>query len=628
MSEPLGLSVGAANLVAARIGAAPVIRRSVLTVYEDRAPDVGGGQPAGGVVLTGFVERVGDPVPIVAADGSTHRGELVLAEALRAMARMVGGAPVTIAVPAHWQPATVAALRSAVHGIPELAPQGLPATLVADSEAALAGLRTAAGLPTDGVVVLCDFGSSGTTVTLADAPAGLTVIGDSVRYSEFSGELIDGALLGHVVAGISEAGGVDPAATAAVGSLSQLREQCRLAKEQLSAGTAAVLRAELPGYTSDVRVTRPELNRLIDAPLGGLLAAVDDVLQRNQVPLSAVSAAVTVGGGATIPLITQRLSERFRVPVVTTPEPQLAIAAGAAVMSALSAGPDAATGMAPAAAEAPTGLAPTMGWVAGAAAADAALTGAAAAEGSAPFAALAWSQEEGTGEAVMPYTGGEYTSDYSAGYPGEARPEVAFAPGDYTGDQDYGDELGPLPWYKRPTLLFGAAATALLLAVGGLAITLTSGSSTPQPTTEVVTLPNGETAMVVTPPPTTETITLPNGETSTTVVTPSPTTTSPPSTTTSTTTTTTTTATTTTTTTQPTTTQPTTQPTTTQPTTQPTTTQPAPTTQPTEPTTVVTTSAVVTAPDTADEEPATASDQSPAAVPPSTVTLAGSLGTQ
>ena len=174
-TEPLGLSVGTTNLVAARGGAAPVTRRSVLTVYPDRAPEVGTfpGPNQPGLVLAGFVERVGDPVPLVAADGSSHRGETVLVEALDVMARTVGGgAPVTIAVPAHWGPAVVGTLRNALRAKPILAPGGIPATLVPDSVAALAGLQSSSGLPGSGVVVLCDFGGGGTSITLADAAAG------------------------------------------------------------------------------------------------------------------------------------------------------------------------------------------------------------------------------------------------------------------------------------------------------------------------------------------------------------------------------------------------------------------------------------------------------------------------
>ena len=93
MTEPLGLSIGTTNLVAARVGRPPVTRRSILTLVPGQAPEVGGpgeipDHSGAGIVLSGFVERVGDPVPLVAADGTSHRGEQVLAAALDAMARL------------------------------------------------------------------------------------------------------------------------------------------------------------------------------------------------------------------------------------------------------------------------------------------------------------------------------------------------------------------------------------------------------------------------------------------------------------------------------------------------------------------------------------------------------------
>src|ERR1700704_113149 len=237
MSDSLGLSIGMTNVVAARIGRPPVMRRSVLTLFNDRAPEVGvpGENPnlsQPGIVLSGFVERVGDPVPLVAADGSPHRGERVLVEALDAMARTVGGgAPIAIAVPAHWGPGTIGALRGALRAKPSLAPDGVPAALIPDSVAALSALHAAPGLPSDGVVALVDLGGSGTSITLADAGSNFDTIGETVRYHDFSGDQIDQALLNHVVAGIAEANNADPAGTAAVGSLAKLRDECRQAQE-------------------------------------------------------------------------------------------------------------------------------------------------------------------------------------------------------------------------------------------------------------------------------------------------------------------------------------------------------------------------------------------------------------
>ncbi|WP_156744599.1 Hsp70 family protein, partial [Mycobacterium sp. E740] len=484
MSDSLGLSIGSTNLVAARVGRPPVMRRSILTVFDDRAPEVGipGENPnlnQPGTVLSGFVERVGDPVPLVAADGSPHRGERVLVEALDAMARTVGGgAPVVIAVPAHWGPATVGALRGALRAAPALAPEGVAPALVADSAAALAALQAAPGLPSDGVVVLCDFGGSGTSITLADAGADFASIGETVRYADFSGDQVDQVLLNHVVAGIAAANNADPAGTAAVSSLARLRNEARQAKERLSAETAAVVHAELPGFNSDVRVTRTELERLIEGPLAGVLNAVEEALQRNNIALSNVSAVATVGGGANIPLVTQQLSTRLRAPVITTPQSQLNVAAGAALIADAA---DAATGMA-AVADAPTGMAPTSmsaaAWAAGAAgvaAAESASDGA----GSATFRALAWSQDDSPAGEPVPYAGEDYT--FEPGVTG-ARPAMEFA----HEEERYEPEPAPLPWYRRPVVLFGAAAAAALLAAGGLAVTLTSTSGDTGPVTVMV----------------------------------------------------------------------------------------------------------------------------------------------
>ncbi|MDQ2635830.1 MAG: molecular chaperone, partial [Actinomycetota bacterium] len=102
MSDGVGLSVGATNLAAVVVGRTAVSRSPVLTRYPHRPPEVG--VPSEnprlnerGLILTDFVDRVGDPVGIVAADGTTHQADKVLADALRAMLRTVGSAgPVAV----------------------------------------------------------------------------------------------------------------------------------------------------------------------------------------------------------------------------------------------------------------------------------------------------------------------------------------------------------------------------------------------------------------------------------------------------------------------------------------------------------------------------------------------------
>jgi hypothetical protein len=96
MNDPLGLSIGTTNLVAARVGAVPITRRPMLTLFPHRAPEVGAPSEnpnltEPGIVIGGFLERVGDPVPLVAADGSSYRAEMLLVEALTAMVHAISG---------------------------------------------------------------------------------------------------------------------------------------------------------------------------------------------------------------------------------------------------------------------------------------------------------------------------------------------------------------------------------------------------------------------------------------------------------------------------------------------------------------------------------------------------------
>src|SRR5271163_266495 len=123
----LGLSIGATNLAAATADHA-ITRKPVLTLYRERPPEVGVpsenprlDEP--GLVVTDFVDRVGDPIGIVATDGSVHRSEALLADGLRALAYASTGArsspeSVVVTYPAHWAPSAVDALGAAVSRVP------------------------------------------------------------------------------------------------------------------------------------------------------------------------------------------------------------------------------------------------------------------------------------------------------------------------------------------------------------------------------------------------------------------------------------------------------------------------------------------------------------------------------
>ncbi|MGF2945864.1 Hsp70 family protein [Mycobacterium sp. Lab-001] len=528
MSESLGLSIGVANLVAAHPGGAPVRRSAVVTLYERRATEVGVPQEnpnltEPGLVLRGFVERVGDPAPLVAADGTKYLGEVLTVEAIEAMARTVGsGTPITVAVPAYWSQAQVTALREEFFAQPDLASRGVPPLLLSDATTALAALRVGPGLPTAGVVVVCDFGAGGTSVTLSDAGSDFRQLAPSLHYTDFSGDGIDRLILGQVRRAAPEGD-----ATMAMGSLTRLLGQCRYAKEQLSTAAAATVPGVPAASGDQARLTRADLEQLISEPLDSFLDTVAEALQRNGITRSRVAAVAVVGGGAEIPLITTRLSGRLGLPVLVAPKPGYSAAIGAALL-----------GEQRAPAAVPTAAGPVVEnptEMVGAAPDD--MTRAAGAVAGNPdgYQPVAWSQdadEEDNEEDVVPYTGPEYTG----GYGREPRADDA--------GQD-----APLPWYKRTALVLSlaGAGAAVLLAVL-LALTLgrdkpgRPGPPTPTPTPQTVTVtgPNNSPTVSVIPPPspstapTTTTAAAPSTSAPTTTTAPStsaPTTTAPTTTT-------------------------------------------------------------------------------------------------
>ncbi len=590
MSEPLGLSIGTTNLVAVSVGRQTVIRRSVLTLFGHAAPEVGtpreDSAAAGGMVLSAFVERVGDPVPLVAADGATYPAEQLLVEALESMAELslppsrTPTSDVVIAVPSYWSPAMLGALQTTLGASAILAPGGVAPQLIPDAVAALTALNASPGIDRSGIVALLDFGGGGTSITLADAASEFDVVDGTERIPELAGDQIDQALLSHVLEGITADGDGDAGATAAVGSFASLREQCRSAKERLSIETVTELNVDLPGRRADIRVTRAELEDLIERPLNVVVSALEDMLGRNNISWDTVSAVAIVGGGASIPLIAQRLSEWSQARVVTTRQPALDAGVGAASFAASGRqDADAATYVAPAA--------------------------------SAP--ALAWSQDDNPDDVVpysgVPYSGGEHraTAD-GCGLAEDVEP---------TFEPDLAARDDSKAWQRLPMSVFGIAAAVALVAVGGVAIALTSVESSEREQQKPGTAPLSSALMPSGPPAETATVHNQSAQTPpepTTAVAPPNVvdTTSPRTTTTATTTPTT--ATTTPTTATTTTTTPTTTPTTT------TTATTTPTTATTTPTTA-TTATTTPAPTTAAPTPTTAALTPTTAAPTAATTV-------
>jgi hypothetical protein len=340
--------------------------------------------------------------------------------------------------------------------------------LLPESTAALFALRLNPGLPDSGIIAVCDFGGSGATVSLVDAANGYQAIVPAVRTEDFSGDRIDQAVLTHVVGDLSSAGSFDSSASSAIGSLNRLRTACRYAKERLSSTMETELPADVPGYRGEIRISRAELEDAIRQPLHGFVDFLHEVLERNGIRPTDLAAIASVGGGASIPLVTRTLSEQSGALVVTAPRPHLTAAVGAALRAARGPG------------DSETALAPTA-----AGSALDAMTVVKIPRESAPAPALAWS-EAGDDSGIMPIRPGEYDDEPGSGAvaPLPARPRR---------------DLGPEPvitgassdaWYRRPLVVAIGTALAVLAIGAGVLMTIRhTSSSTPAPSVNTTPAP-------------------------------------------------------------------------------------------------------------------------------------------
>ena len=166
--------------------------------------------------------------------------------------------------------------------------------------------------PRRGTVAVCDFGGSGTSITLMDAAGDYQPLAPTVRHHDFSGDLIDQALLTAVMANMPSTGSFDPSGT--VGDRLAEPAADRLPKRQGAAlvehGDHADRRAA--GMRGEIRLTRNELDDAIRASLNNFVAVLDKRLARNGI--RDLVAVVSVGGGANIPAVTTTLSRTLPRP--------------------------------------------------------------------------------------------------------------------------------------------------------------------------------------------------------------------------------------------------------------------------------------------------------------------------
>ncbi|MEV6771386.1 Hsp70 family protein [Nocardia sp. NPDC051030] len=190
--------------------------------------------------------------------------------------------------------------------------------LIPESTAALSFLRHTGLLDRYETVAVLDIGATGATVTVADH-ADDTVL-RSERTTTISGNAVDELILQHLLDCHLARRGTRP-------NRGMLLNRSRAAKEHLSIAPAVTI-DHVAGQP--LKLTRVDFEELISDLLRELAVFARGVFARAPKFPEAVA---VIGGGANTPAIVVQLERQLDVPVFTVPEPEAAIAKGAALVA-------------------------------------------------------------------------------------------------------------------------------------------------------------------------------------------------------------------------------------------------------------------------------------------------------
>ena len=264
----------------------------------------------------------------------SHRPENLAARMVRWVVDTVAeceeeaAASIAFAYPATWGPQQRDVLAQALEELGV----GIP-TFVAEPEAAALSRATAAPVDVGSSIAVFDFGggSFDAAVVRTTAPGTFTMLDAPLVTGSLCGADFEEAVFSHVLASlggrVENADLDDPDVLA---SMARLLERCVEAKEALSTEAEVTIPVLLPGVQSQVRLTRGDFESLIRPALAETVEAMSTAI-RSQVQPEDLDEVLLVGGSSQVPLVARLLSTEFQSLVTVHPEPQAAVALGAAL---------------------------------------------------------------------------------------------------------------------------------------------------------------------------------------------------------------------------------------------------------------------------------------------------------
>lgn len=233
-------------------------------------------------------------------------------------------ASVALAVPGWWSPDAVQRVRIALND------QEVRALVVNDAEAAVAGWSEERAQLPEAVAVVSLRNHEASVVLVEDCNARARALLSPTFAHDEGGDFLDTTVLQHLIAGLRDMNQpIDVETDEVISAAREALPQCRELRETLSLSAAESIHLELPGNAKTVRVVRGELEELAAPWLDAVLANLGDAISQSPRPIKSV---LLVGGLASMPLVSQRVSAELGLDVSVPSQPREVVARGARIL--------------------------------------------------------------------------------------------------------------------------------------------------------------------------------------------------------------------------------------------------------------------------------------------------------
>ncbi len=188
-------------------------------------------------------------------------------------------------------------------------------------------------------ILVYDLGGGTFDVSVVRMNQGVTEVLASHGNNQLGGDDFDAELVAHVVAHLRDGAGVDPSDNRA--AMARISRACETAKITLSDAPYAVIEEEYllehngKPVNLSLELERLQYEEMIADYVDETLEAVHIALKGAEMAVSDIDEVLLVGGASRTPVIQQRLEQAMGMQPRADVDPDLCVAAGAAIQAAV-----------------------------------------------------------------------------------------------------------------------------------------------------------------------------------------------------------------------------------------------------------------------------------------------------